>query len=231
MDTLGSELNLAPLGAVRAGLFKPRTSPHSFQGLGLSGLLFLEAFRLKYKMPIISEVMSLEHMDAMEAVIDVFQVGSRNMQNFDLLRALGAQKKPVLLKRGFSATIEEFLFAAEYITMGGNPQVILCERGIRSFDTITRNVLDLGAVAYLKPVTHLPVFVDPSHATGRRELVAPMARAAVAAGADGLLIECHPQPDLSVTDAAQAISLDMMNELSRELEPLASFFGRHIPCH
>ena len=158
----------------------------------------------------------------------MLQVGSRNMQNFDLLKALGSAGKPILLKRGLAATIEEFVMAAEYILSHGNPDVVLCERGIRSFDNYTRNVLDLGAVAALKQITHLPVIVDPSHAVGKRELVAPVAKAAVACGADGLIIECHPEPEKSVSDARQALSLEDMVNLVESLKPVAAAVGRNI---
>ena len=158
----------------------------------------------------------------------MLQVGSRNMQNFDLLKALGQIEKPVLLKRGLAATLEEFVMAAEYILSHGNSQVVLCERGIRSFDNFTRNVLDLGAVAALKQLTHLPVVVDPSHAVGKRELVAPLAKAAVACGADGLMIECHPEPEKSVSDARQALSLEDMVDLVESLRPIAAAVGRQI---
>jgi 3-deoxy-7-phosphoheptulonate synthase len=172
--------------------------------------------------------MSIGQIEATATHADMLQVGSRNMQNFDLLKALGQANKPVLLKRGLAATIEEFIMAAEYILSHGNSQVVLCERGIRSFDPCTRNVLDLGAVAALKQLTHLPVIVDPSHAVGKWELVAPLAKAAVACGADGLIVECHPEPEKSVSDARQALSLDAMANLVHNLRPIATAVGREI---
>jgi 3-deoxy-7-phosphoheptulonate synthase len=229
MEQVATRLAAAPVQALRGGVYKPRTSPYSFQGLGEAGLRLLNDLRRRHHIPVISEVMAIDQIPAMVAHVDVLQVGSRNMQNFDLLKALGAIEKPVLLKRGLAATLEEFIMAAEYIMSHGNPQVILCERGIRSFDTYTRNVLDLGAVVALKQLTHLPVMVDPSHATGKRELVPDLARAAIAAGADGLLVECHPVPEESVSDARQALSLEDMVALVHSLRPLAAAVGRSLP--
>ncbi|MBX2861167.1 MAG: 3-deoxy-7-phosphoheptulonate synthase [Vampirovibrio sp.] len=211
---------------LRGGAFKPRTSPYSFQGMGLEGLEHLDQVRKTTGMAVISEVMSVEQMNMAQPYLDCFQIGARNMQNFELLKELGKQKKPVILKRGLSSTVEEFLYSAEYIMAEGNPNVILCERGIRSFDNMTRNVLDLGAVALLKELTHLPVLVDPSHATGKRSLVIPAARAGVAIGADGILVEAHPIPEKSVSDAAQALSLDDLTQLMKELEPVANAIGK-----
>lgn len=228
METVAQELQRAPVQALRGGVFKPRTSPYSFQGLGLEGLEILSEVRSRYNIPVVSEVMSIGQIESIAAHADMLQVGSRNMQNFDLLKALGEVEKPILLKRGLAATIEEFVMAAEYIMSHGNSQVVLCERGIRSFDNYTRNVLDLGAVAALKQLTHLPVIVDPSHAVGKRELVAPLAKAAVACGADGLIIECHPEPEKSVSDARQALSLDDMVDLVHSLKPMAAAVGRQI---
>ncbi len=217
-----------PIQGVRGGIYKPRTSPYAFQGLGDVGLDILSAIRKRYGLPVITEVMAIHQIEKLLPHADVLQVGSRNMQNFDLLKALGEVNKPILLKRGLAATVTEFVMAAEYIASHGNPYVILCERGIRSFDHHTRNVLDLGAVVALKQITHLPVLVDPSHATGRRELVAPLARAAIAAGADGLIIECHPDPDKSVSDAQQTISLEAMATLVGSLIPIAEAVGRTV---
>src|SRR5271163_3740438 len=213
MMTVAETLKMAPIQALRGGVFKPRTSPYAFQGMGQEGLEILRQVRLASNVPVITEIMSTEHLTMTEEHADVLQIGSRNMQNFELLKAVGKASKPVLLKRGLSATIEEFVLAAEYIMAHGNLQVILCERGIRSYDNYTRNVLDLGAVVALKQMCHLPVLVDPSHACGRREMVADLARAAIACGADGLLIECHPDPDRSVSDARQTISLEAMLDL------------------
>ncbi len=217
-----------PIQGLRGGIYKPRSSPYSFQGLGDVGLDILSAIRQRYGLPVITEVMAIHQIEKLLPHADVLQVGSRNMQNFDLLKALGSINKPVLLKRGLAATVSEFVMAAEYIASHGNPNIILCERGIRSFDSHTRNVLDLGAVVALKQITHLPIIVDPSHATGKRELVAPLARAAIAAGADGLIVECHPEPDQSVSDARQTISLEAMTELVRSLVPIAKAVGRSV---
>ncbi|HEY9836615.1 MAG TPA: 3-deoxy-7-phosphoheptulonate synthase [Vampirovibrionales bacterium] len=228
METVARHLAHAPVQLLRGGVFKPRTSPYSFQGMGDAGLTILSAVRERYGIPVVTEVMSVHQIESIIAHADLLQVGSRNMQNFDLLKALGEAGKPVLLKRGLAATLEEFVFAAEYILSHGNPDVILCERGIRSFDSFTRNILDLGAVVALKQITHLPVMVDPSHAAGKRELVAGLARAAVAAGADGLIIECHPEPEQSVSDARQALSLAEMVELVQSLGPVAAAVGRRV---
>ena len=220
-----------PIQGLRGGIYKPRTSPYAFQGLGDVGLDILAAVRSRYGLPVITEVMAIHQIEKLAAHADVLQVGSRNMQNFDLLKALGDVDKPILLKRGLAATVSEFVMAAEYIASHGNPNIILCERCIRSFDSYTRNVLDLGAVVALKQITHLPVLVDPSHATGKRELVAALARAAIAAGADGLIIECHPEPDQSVSDARQTISLEAMANLVDSLVPIAQAVGRTIRPH
>jgi 3-deoxy-7-phosphoheptulonate synthase len=223
-------INLVALGipCLRGGAYKPRTSPYSFQGMGVEGLKLMDAMRKEHGLAIISEVMSETHIAEALPYVDCFQVGSRNMQNFELLKALGKTQTPILLKRGLCATIEEFLYAAEYIMAQGNPNVILCERGIRSYDTMTRNVLDLAGVALLKELTHLPVVVDPSHATGKRSLILPTARAGVAVGADGLIVEAHPDPDQSVSDAAQALSMSMLKDLARAVAPVAHAIGRGI---
>lgn len=191
---------------LRGGVFKPRTSPYSFQGLGLDGLPLLARARAESGLPVVTEVMEPGLVGQVAEVADVLQIGSRNMQNFPLLRAAGHASRPVLLKRGFAATIEEWLLAAEYILSEGNPNVMLCERGVRSFDPSTRNLLDLGCVPLLASLTHLPVLVDPSHGVGRADLVEPMGVAAIAAGADGLLVEMHPRPDEALSDADQAIT-------------------------
>ncbi len=208
---------------LRGGAFKPRTSPYQFQGLGLEGLLLLVEAREETGLPIITEVMEPEMVEIVSAHADVLQIGSRNMQNFPLLLAAGhnSHRRPVLLKRGLAATIEEWLLAAEYIMSAGNAQVILCERGIRSFDTQTRNVLDLTCVPLLHELTHLPVIVDPSHATGRRELVPTMSRAAIAAGAEGLIVEVHPEPDRALTDARQTITPEQLQIIVRESRLIA----------
>ncbi len=227
MDTIATQLQ-GSIQGLRGGVYKPRTSPYSFQGSGLDGLDVLKQVRRRSGMPVVTEVMAIHQIDALVESVDMLQVGSRNMQNFDLLKALGHIDKPVLLKRGLSATIEEFVMAAEYILAHGNPNVVLCERGIRSFDSYTRNVLDLGAVAALKQITHLPILVDPSHAAGRRELIADLSRAAIACGADGLIIECHPDPDRAISDAQQTLSLEAMATLVESLKPIATAVGRSI---
>ncbi|MEM9120524.1 MAG: 3-deoxy-7-phosphoheptulonate synthase [Cyanobacteria bacterium P01_F01_bin.56] len=229
METVATHLGRGTIQALRGGVYKPRTSPYAFQGLGETGLTVLDRVRRRYHLPVITEVMAVHQIEAIAAHADVLQVGSRNMQNFDLLKALGEIDKPVVLKRGLAATIQEFVMAAEYIAAHGNPNIILCERGIRSFDNYTRNVLDLGAVVALKQITHLPVIVDPSHAAGKRELVPNLARAAIAAGADGLMIECHPVPEASVSDARQALALEDMTALVNRLRPIAAAVGRTIP--
>jgi 3-deoxy-7-phosphoheptulonate synthase len=213
---------------LRGGAFKPRTSPYSFQGLGLKGLELLEEAGVATDTPTVTEVLTPEDIPAVAQYADALQVGARNMQNFALLKALGSAGKPVLLKRGLSSTIEEFLLAAEYIIAHGNSNVVLCERGIRTFETATRNTLDLGAVALLKNITHLPVFVDPSHGTGRRELVAPMARAAAAAGADGLIIEVHPDPDQALCDGPQSLTPPQFAGLMSGLRALLPSLGRTL---
>ncbi|MGB3199303.1 MAG: 3-deoxy-7-phosphoheptulonate synthase [Nodosilinea sp.] len=228
MEQVAQQLAPTPVQALRGGVFKPRTSPYAFQGMGIEGLRILAAMRQRFDLPVISEVMAIDQIEPMADYVDVLQVGSRNMQNFDLLKALGRARRPVLLKRGLAATLEEFVMAAEYILSHGNPDVILCERGIRSFDSYTRNVLDLGAVVALKQITHLPVMVDPSHAAGKRELVPALARAAIAAGADGLIVECHPVPEQSVSDARQALTLEEMAALAHSLDPIATALGRRL---
>ncbi len=223
MSVIARELKARGAHLLRGGAFKPRTSPYSFQGLGEEGLEILSAVRNETGLPIVSELLSTDELDLVVEHVDVIQVGARNMHNYALLRALGQTRKPVFLKRGLSATLEEFLLAAEYIMAGGNPGVILCERGIRTFSTHCRFTLDLSIVPVLKRATHLPVVVDPSHATGQRDLVLPMTRASVAAGADGVMVEVHPEPERAYSDGAQAITLDMFEELMtqvRQLGPL-----------
>jgi len=213
---------------LRGGAYKPRTSPYAFQGMGEVGLHLLAEQGRRLGVPVVSEIMDASQLPLMETCVDVLQVGTRNMHNYALLRALGRSKRPVLLKRGFSATIQEWLQAAEYILDGGNPQVILCERGIRTFEPDTRNTLDLSAVALVKERSHLPVVVDPSHATGRRSLVLPMALAAAAVGADGLLLDVHPRPDQAQCDGAQALLPDDLAELMTKLEPVLHAVGRTL---
>ncbi len=199
---------------LRGGAFKPRTSPYSFQGLGMEGVRFLVEARERTGLPVVTEVMEPNQVEAVALHADILQIGARNMQNFPLLMAVGRVQKPVMLKRGISATVEEWLMAAEYIVSSGNPQVILCERGIRTFETYTRNTLDLAAVPLLRKLTHLPVIVDPSHATGKRWLVRPMAVAAVAGGADGIMVEVHPDPDDALSDGEQSLTLGQFEELA-----------------
>jgi 3-deoxy-7-phosphoheptulonate synthase len=213
---------------LRGGAFKPRTSPYSFQGLGEPGLKLLRDAATKNGLLVVSEVMDPSQVNLMLPYVDVLQVGARNMQNYHLLRALGETTKPVLLKRGMSATIEELLLSAEYIMAGGNYNVVLCERGIRTFETYTRNTLDIAAIPVIKHFSHLPVVADPSHGTGRRDHVSPMARAAVAAGADGLLIEVHPDPERALSDGAQSLYPDQFATLMAELRVIGPAVGRHI---
>lgn len=213
---------------LRGGVYKPRTSPYAFQGMGEPGLHILAECGRRHGMPLVSEVMEASQIPLMLDAVDILQVGARNMQNFSLLRALAEVNKPVLLKRGLSATVQEWLLAAEYLVAGGNPHVILCERGIRTFETATRNTLDLSAVAWVKRESHLPVVVDPSHATGDRGLVVPMALAAVAAGADGLLVEVHPTPERALCDGAQALTPELFSELMGKLPPVLAAVGRTL---
>ncbi len=214
---------------LRAGAFKPRTSPYAFQGMGEKGLQLIREAADKYKLFVVSEVMDLSQIEMMSQYVDIFQVGARNMQNYFLLRALGEIQKPVLLKRGMSATIEELLLSAEYILAGGNYNVILCERGIRTFETYLRNTLDIAAIPVIKKLSHLPIVADPSHGTGRRDKVPPMARAAVAAGADGLLIEVHNDPDHALSDGAQSLTPVEFAQLMTEIRIIAPAVGRRIP--
>jgi 3-deoxy-7-phosphoheptulonate synthase len=213
---------------LRAGAYKPRSSPYSFQGLGRAGLVMLARAREETGLLIVTEAMDAEGVDAVAEVADVIQLGARNMQNYSLLKTAARAGKPVLLKRGFSATIEELLLSAEYILAEGNPDVILCERGIRGFDNVTRNVFDLSAVPVVHALSHLPIIADPSHGTGRRDMVIPMARAAVAAGADGLLVEVHPTPELALSDGAQTLDVEQFKQLMREARPIADAIGRRV---
>jgi 3-deoxy-7-phosphoheptulonate synthase len=213
---------------LRGGAFKPRTSPYAFQGLEDEGLAILAQAREITGLPVITEAVDITQVERVAALSDIIQIGARNMQNFGLLRAVGRTNKPVLLKRGLSATVQEWLMSAEYIMAEGNPDVILCERGIRTFETATRNTLDLSAVALVKTMTHLPVVVDPSHGTGKRALVAPMAKAAVIAGADGLIIEVHPSPETALSDGDQSLTIDEFKKLMRELAPIAELAGKFL---
>lgn len=213
---------------LRGGAFKPRTSPYSFQGLELEGLELLKKAREATGLPIVTEIMSTDYIDVFERDVDIIQVGARNMQNFDLLTELGRTSKPILLKRGLSATIEEWLMSAEYIMAGGNENVILCERGIRTFETYTRNTLDLSAIPAIKKLSHLPVIVDPSHATGKRFMISPLAKAAIAVGADGLIIEVHNNPEKALCDGPQSIRPDHYETLVQELRAIAGAVGREL---
>ena len=213
---------------LRGGAFKPRTSPYAFQGLGEEGLRLLAGAGRAAALPIVTEVVTAEDVPLVARYADALQVGARNTQNFALLKALGRAGKPVLLKRGLATTVDELLMSAEYVLAHGNPDVILCERGIRTFEPSTRNTLDLNAVAVLKQVTHLPVLVDPSHGTGRRELVAPLSKAALAVGADGLIIEMHPRPDEALSDGAQSLTPEMFASVMRELVAYAPLEGRTL---
>jgi 3-deoxy-7-phosphoheptulonate synthase len=213
---------------LRAGAFKPRTSPYAFQGMGEKGLEFMREAAEKFGLFTVSEVMDASQIQMMIGYVDILQVGARNMQNYHLLRALGEVRKPILLKRGMSATMEELLLSAEYILVGGNPDVILCERGIRTFETYTRNTFDIAAIPVIKKLSHLPMIGDPSHGTGRRDKVAPMARAAVAAGADGLLIEVHNDPDHALSDGAQSLDPEQFERLMGELRIIAPAIGRRV---
>ena len=215
-------------GALRGGAYKPRTSPYSFQGMGLDGLRLLHEASQATGLPVVTELMSADQLPFFEEWVDVIQIGARNMQNFDLLKKVGKTTKPVLLKRGLSSTIEEWLMSAEYIMAGGNEKVILCERGIRTFETYTRNTLDLSAVLAVKNLSHLPVMVDPSHACGRAWMVERMALAAVAAGADGLIIEVHNDPKNALCDGAQSITPAQFNDLMGKLAPMAVCMGRSV---
>jgi len=218
----------AGASALRGGVFKPRTSPYAFQGLGEEGLDYLAEARRQTGLPIVAEIMSQTQLDLMAKRVDVLQVGARNMQNFNLLRAIGETQTPVLLKRGLSATIEELLMSAEYILAGGNKQVMLCERGIRTFETTTRNTTDINAIPVLKNLTHLPVILDPSHATGHADYVAAVARAAIAAGADGLIVEVHPDPAHAVSDGKQSLRPEKFAEMVRQVGQIAQIMGRRL---
>jgi len=213
---------------LRGGAFKPRSSPYNFQGLGEEGLVLLKMVKEEFGLPVVTEVMDTRKVEIVSEYADMLQVGSRNMQNYPLLKEVGISRKPVLLKRGMMATIEEFLLAAEYILNQGNDQVILCERGIRTFETSTRNTLDLSAVPMLKRLSHLPVIVDPSHGTGLRWMVPDMARAAVAVGADGLIMEVHHNPETALCDGYQSLSLSEFDELMNDLNKIAIAIGREI---
>ena len=214
--------------ALRGGAFKPRTSPYSFRGLGEEGLEMLAQVRAETGLPIVTEVMDTRQVDLVASYADMLQIGARNMQNYNLLTEVGRLRRPILLKRGMSATVEDLLLAAEYIMSQGNPNVVLCERGIRTFGTATRNTFDLAAIPVLKKETHLPVLADPSHAGGRRDLVAPLSYAAIAAGADGLIIEVHPEPESATSDGDQSLDFDEFADLMQTLRPFVAAAGRTL---
>lgn len=225
---IANEIKNENVSFIRGGAFKPRTSPYSFQGLGLEGLKLLAEAREKTGLLVVTELMDPRDIEMVYEYTDVVQIGARNMQNFRLLTEIGGYQKPVILKRGLSATIKEFLMSAEYIMAKGNHNVILCERGIRTFETATRNTLDLSAVPVLKQMTHLPVIVDPSHGVGRWDLVTPMARAGVAAGADGILVEIHPNPEQAMSDGEQSLKIPVFKEMMRQIRAIAGAMGREI---
>ncbi|HEA5998400.1 TPA: bifunctional 3-deoxy-7-phosphoheptulonate synthase/chorismate mutase, partial [Staphylococcus aureus] len=210
---------------IRGGAFKPRTSPYDFQGLGVEGLKILKQIKDKYDLNVVSEIVNPNDFEVADEYLDVFQIGARNMQNFELLKEAGRTKKPILLKRGLSATIEEFVYAAEYIASQGNQNIILCERGIRTYEKATRNTLDISAVPILKQGTHLPVMVDVTHSTGRKDIMLPTAKAALAVGADGVMAEVHPDPSVALSDAGQQMDLDEFQAFYDELKPLSDLYN------
>jgi 3-deoxy-7-phosphoheptulonate synthase len=226
--TIARAVKAAGAHLLRGGAFKPRTSPYSFQGLGEEGLQILAEAREATGLPVVTEAVDIEGLELVERYADAIQIGARNMQNFSLLRRAGRAKKPVLLKRGMSATLEEFLMSAEYILAEGNYGVILCERGVRTFSDFSRNTLDLAVVPAVKALSHLPILVDPSHGTGRRDKVAPLSRAAAAVGADGLIVEVHHDPNRALSDGPQSITPDMFELLMRDLGQIAPVLGRHL---
>jgi 3-deoxy-7-phosphoheptulonate synthase len=228
VEATAASVKRAGAKVLRGGAFKPRSSPYSFQGLGEEGLRILRAAADRHNLKLISEVMDLSQIEMIEKYADILQVGARNMQNFTLLRELGRTRTPILLKRGISATIEEWLLSAEYILAGGNMNVVLCERGIRTFESYTRNTLDVSAIPVVHKLSHLPIVADPSHGSGRRDMVASMARAAVAAGADGLIIEVHNDPDHALSDGAQSLFPNQFDRLMAELRIIAPAIGRGI---
>lgn len=227
---LSSALEVKRQGAaiLRGGAYKPRTSPYSFRGTGESGLEIIAEVKKITGLPVVTEVMDVRDIERISEVADLLQIGSRNMQNYTLLSEVGKSKHPVFLKRGLAATLEEWIYAAEYILSEGNEQVVLCERGIRSFETYTRNTVDISAIPAIKELTHLPVFLDPSHGTGRWSLVSPVALAGIAAGADGLMIEVHPKPETALSDGLQSLNFDHFADLMNRLEPVANSVGKEL---
>jgi 3-deoxy-7-phosphoheptulonate synthase len=229
LDRIAGHVKAAGANLLRGGAFKPRTSPYSFQGLGEQGLVILREVGSRHQMPVVTEVMDPRQVELVSRYADMLQIGARNMQNFDLLREVGRTRKPALLKRGMSATVKDLLMSAEYILAEGNPHVVLCERGVRSFEDSTRNMLDLSAIPNVRTLSHLPIIADPSHATGRPDLIPAMARAAVAAGADGVHIEVHDQPDKALSDGPQALVPRQYQSLMHEIRRLAEVLGKVIP--
>ena len=229
LETTARAIAAAGANVLRGGAYKPRTSPYSFQGLGEEGLKLLRHAGDRHHLAVVTEVMDPRDVEKVVRYADMLQIGARNMQNFPLLREAGATRTPVLLKRGLSATVQEWLLAAEYVLLGGNENVVLCERGVRSFDVATRNLLDISVIPLLEEMTHLPVIVDPSHAMGIARLVPPIAIASIAAGAHGLLIEVHPDPPNALSDGAQSLDCDQFESLMRRLAPIAEFAGRSLP--
>jgi 3-deoxy-7-phosphoheptulonate synthase len=228
LDCIAAHVKKAGANILRGGAFKPRTSPYAFQGMGEEGLRILREVGDKYDMPVVTEVMDPRQVSLVEKWADMFQVGARNMQNFDLLKEVGQARKPVLLKRGMSATVKDLLMSAEYVLAGGNPNVVLCERGVRSFEDSTRNMLDMSAVPNVKGQSHLPIVVDPSHATGRPDLIPSMAKAAVAAGADGVHVEVHDCPEKALSDGPQALLPDQFVKLMQDVRKLVAAVGAAV---
>lgn len=228
LENIAETLVTAGVKIIRGGVFKARTSPYSFQGLGLNGLKIFSKIAKKNNLSIITEVLDIRDIEKMLPYCDIFQIGSRNMQNFALLREIGKLKKAVLIKRNMSSTIQELLLAAEYVLSNGNPNVILCERGIRTFETETKNTLSLSAIPLIKEISHLPIIVDPSHATGKKTLVPAMTKAAIAAGADGILIDIHPNPKKALCDGSQALKPGEFLQLMQKIKPIAWAIGRDI---
>lgn len=228
MDKTISALAKVGIKIIRGGAFKPRTSPYAFQGIGEEGLKILRSVADKYNMAIATEIIDQSQIDMFMQYVDIFQVGARNMQNFNLLKELGNINKPIILKRGLSSTYEEWLMSAEYIMAGGNGQIILCERGIRTFETYTRNTLDLAAIPVIKKLSHLPIIIDPSHGTGLRDKVEPLSRAAIAAGCDGLIIEVHYNPDCALCDGAQSLYPEQYETLYKEIKQIAPVVGKEV---
>ena len=228
MDKTAAALKKSGVKILRGGAFKPRSSPYAFQGLGEEGLEIIRAVADKYKMAVTSEIMDISQLPLFEKYVDILQVGARNMQNYNLLKELGQIKKPVMIKRGLSATFEELLMSAEYVLSGGNREVMLCERGIRTFERVTRNTLDLSAIPVIKKVSHLPILIDPSHGTGLRDKVAPMSRAAVAAGCDGLIIEVHHDPDSAICDGAQSLYPAQYDKLYHDIKKISPIIDKKV---